>query len=182
MGDPRSPGQSEVQFADKLVGRYTFPYSITLPKTINFGNKQQLKQLRLSGDENLPPSFSGRSFCASINYELIVDVKRRGILNVGSRYVARTTSLMEARKLIVLSYIGVRRYSDTLPFRDQTLHQGSGRKSIEMEPLCWGPRLIFSDGRLSQTSKLEGSFSTRARLTLIVRSVFTLFCVHCLFS
>lgn len=87
MGDPRSPGQGQGQFTDKLSGRYSFSFTMSLPKKVNFNNKQHMKDLRLSGDEDLPPSLSGRSLGASINYELVVDVKRRGILNVGSAYV-----------------------------------------------------------------------------------------------
>lgn len=93
MGDPRSPGQGQGQFTDKLSGRYSFTFTMSLPKKVNFNNKQHMKDLRLSGDEDLPPSLSGRSLGASINYELVVDVKRRGILNVGSAYVVQSILL-----------------------------------------------------------------------------------------
>ena len=83
MGDPRHLGeQGQTPYSDKLIGLYSFPFSLSIPKKVNVTNKHDLKELRVTADDSLPPSLSGRAWGASINYELVVDIKRRGILSV----------------------------------------------------------------------------------------------------
>lgn len=139
MGDPRSPGpgQGQGQFTDKLSGRYSFSFTMSLPKKVNFNNKQHMKDLRLSGDEDLPPSLSGRSLGASINYELVVDVKRRGILNVGSAYVVQSTLLSAGAWFYFISVLmlGLRQYSPTLPCHVQNPNPSLCKTHTETRPL-----------------------------------------------
>jgi hypothetical protein len=70
MGDPRSP--SDVRHSGKLVGTYSWPFSITLPKKVALqptpGSPTQ--------SYRLPQTFVERYTRVSIQYELVVNIVR----------------------------------------------------------------------------------------------------------
>lgn len=89
MGDPRAPqpsssgpGAVRGKSSAKLVGPYSWPYSIALPTSCNFPLRSKAPPVSL----RLPPSFSEKGAAQFINYDITVRI-RRGALRVDSKYV-----------------------------------------------------------------------------------------------
>lgn len=87
MGDPRAPQSPSApagrgKGSAKLVGPYSWPFSIALPTSCNFPLRSKLPPVSLC----LPPSFSEKGAAQFINYDITVRI-RRGALRVDSKYV-----------------------------------------------------------------------------------------------
>jgi len=74
---------SQDKYRDKLEGKYSWPFSINLPGSITFNDKQ-VKELQVSSEERLPPSLRGTGGHSFIDYQIAVDVKRSGPFRPGS--------------------------------------------------------------------------------------------------
>lgn len=86
MGNPRVSSSSQDRFRDKLEGKYSWPFSITLPSSVTFTEKQ-MKEFQVSGEERLPPSLKATGGFSFIDYQVVVEVKRSGAFRSGSSYV-----------------------------------------------------------------------------------------------
>lgn len=74
------------------VGRYSWPFTFTLPHEVTFSEKVA-SEAQVAMRELLPPSFRGRGYHSGINYTLVVDVKRTGMLKTDRRYAILHVSL-----------------------------------------------------------------------------------------
>lgn len=66
--------------SEKLQGRFSWPFAFALPRKL-LPRTTEAKRLGISAEEALPPSLEGVSI-HSICYEISVEVRRSGIINV----------------------------------------------------------------------------------------------------
>lgn len=69
---------------ERLEGRYRWPFNISLPTHVNV-SPRQARELQISTTERLPPNMSGRGTHATINYQILVEVKRSGAFKATKR-------------------------------------------------------------------------------------------------
>jgi hypothetical protein len=63
-----------------FAGRHTLPFRITLPHEVTYSDKVA-QELGVSTRERLPPAMNVRGWNTGVKYELVVDIKRVGLLN-----------------------------------------------------------------------------------------------------
>ncbi|EJD00901.1 uncharacterized protein FOMMEDRAFT_141671 [Fomitiporia mediterranea MF3/22] len=79
FGDPRSSDeQGRAKHTGKLIGVYSWSFSIRLPHEIPIEPKLA-KELKLNRIEHLPPSLHGLGWNSLINYRLTVNIRKQGI-------------------------------------------------------------------------------------------------------
>ncbi|KAL5508511.1 hypothetical protein ACEPAH_6130 [Sanghuangporus vaninii] len=136
FGDPRSPNQHNgMKFKGKLEGTYSWPFSIVLPREIT-PDAKLLRELRLNHSELLPPSLDNLGLNSVINYRLIVNIKKRGLLKPDS---------------IISTRIGYTPITRPGPF-------SSARRRAYMEKtLIPGPSIDPRGWRVSRDTRVDGT-------------------------
>lgn len=87
MGDPHSPDpEHRVKYNGKLQGVLSWPFSLELPPQVAIEEKVA-RTFNLNPVERLPPSLAGQGWHPTINYRIVVNVRRHGILRPDSSYV-----------------------------------------------------------------------------------------------
>lgn len=90
MGDPRYPdSSSNGRYSGKLMGSYTFPFSITLPSTVTLplaGSSSTSSTPGASGPFRLPETFLERQSQVTVQYDMELNILRSRF-RVDSRYV-----------------------------------------------------------------------------------------------
>ncbi len=70
-----------VGYPDKIEGQHVWPFSIDLPELIRL-DKHQWHDVNSREDVRLPPTLLSKAFGWDVNYKLVVEVKRAGLLSV----------------------------------------------------------------------------------------------------
>ena len=79
-------GRTKAHCDTKLAGRYVWPFTFSMPHEFEV-RKVVARQYKLQSSEVMPPTLGGNAGNSSIDYQITVDVKRRGILQVDATYV-----------------------------------------------------------------------------------------------